>query len=82
MGKLLVKIPNIGLINIVAGSRIVPELWQNEVTAEKIAGHLLQFITDKQLHNSVVQSLCAAKDKLGLPGAARRAASIALEMIA
>jgi lipid-A-disaccharide synthase len=81
IGKLLVKIPNIGLINIVAGSRIVPELWQHEVTPEKIAARLIQFITDKQLHNSTVQSLSVAKDKLGLPGAAKRAAAIALEMI-
>lgn len=80
IGKLLVKIPNIGLINIVAGSRVVPELCQNEATPGKIAEHIVNYITDIKLRESVKQMLHTAKDKLGLPGAAQRAASIALEM--
>jgi len=81
IGKLLVRIPNIGLINIVAGKRIVPELWQNEVTPENIAGSLASFLTDTELRERTVDELRAAKERLGEPGAADRAAAIALDML-
>jgi lipid-A-disaccharide synthase len=81
LGKLLLKIPDIGLINIVAGSRVVPELCQNEATPDKIAEYLVNYITDIKLRESVKQMLNTTKDKLGLPGASQRAASIALGMI-
>lgn len=81
IGKAVVKIPNIGLINIVAGSRIVPELWQYDVTARNIASHLERQIKDDQMRAEIKRALANAKMKLGTPGASDRAASIALEMI-
>jgi lipid-A-disaccharide synthase len=81
IGKLLIKVPNIGLINIVAGSRIVPELCQDEVTPEAIAEYLINFITNEKSRDSIIQNLNSAKNKLGLSGATERAASIAIEMI-
>lgn len=81
IGKSLVNIPNIGLINVVAGSRIVPELWQNEVTPENISILLEKLLKNKQLHKKVKQLLNYAKGKLGTHGASVRAAQIALEML-
>ena len=34
LSKVLVHIKSIGLPNIIMGHRIMPELWQNEVTPE------------------------------------------------
>lgn len=81
IGKALVDIENIGMINIVAGRRIVPELWQNNVTPSTIADNLVRFIQDGLLKESVKTSLAAAREKLGGSGAAERAASIAVEMM-
>jgi len=81
IGKALVNIPDIGLINIVAGSRIVPELSQDEVTPENIADHLDRFLRDDGVRSEVRASLRAAKAKLGGPGASSRAAAIAVEMM-
>ncbi len=81
IGKALVKIPNIGLINIVAGSRIVPELWQNEASPENIAGHICNFLQDARLCETIASALGIARDKLGEKGASERAARIALEMM-
>ncbi len=81
IGKSLVNIPDIGLINIVAGSRIVPELWQNEVTQENISILLEKLLINKQLQKEVKRLLNYAKDKLGTRGASGRAAEIALEML-
>ena len=81
IGKSLVNIPDIGLINIVAGSRIVPELWQSEVTPENISILLEKLLINKQLQKEVKRLLNYAKDKLGTRGASGRAAEIALEML-
>ncbi len=81
IGKSLVKLKNIGLINIVAGARIVPELWQNDVTPESIAATLYQLIVDKKLAATIRESLGRAKVKLGEKGASARAAKIALELL-
>ena len=81
IGKALVKVPSIGLINIVAGSRIVPELWQNEANPENIAGHICNFLQDARLRETVTNALGIARDKLGEKGASERAARIAVEMM-
>jgi len=81
IGKLMVRVPDIGLINIVAGSRIVPELRQHEVTPDAIAERVVQFIRDKAYQDATRRSLAEAVSTLGDPGASVRAAAIALEMI-
>lgn len=81
IGKALIKIPNIGLINIVAGSRIVPELWQDNVTPENIADQIENLLQDNQLRVNIKNALSKARDKLGEHGASGRAASIAIEMM-
>jgi len=81
IGRMLVNISNIGLINIVAGSRIVPELWQNQVTPDNIAMHIEKILNDQSLRSRMRDLLSAAKSRLGEPGASERAANIALEMM-
>jgi lipid-A-disaccharide synthase len=81
IGKMLVKIANIGLINIVAGSRIVPELWQKDVTAEKIAEQADGFLKDPALGETASRALATAKNKLGDAGASERVARIAVGMM-
>jgi lipid-A-disaccharide synthase len=81
IGKRLVRIPDIGLINVVAGSRIVPELRQGEAAPDAIAGEIVRIISNIPYRDAMKRSLAEAVRKLGEPGASGRAASIALEMI-
>ena len=81
VGRSLIGIQNIGLINIVAGARVVPELRQDDVTHENISSILEKLLRDKELYNTVKHMLQNTKNKLGTPGAADRAAKIALEML-
>jgi lipid-A-disaccharide synthase len=47
LAKKLVKTPHIGLPNLLAQERIVPELVQHEATAEKIAESVSHYLNDK-----------------------------------
>ncbi len=77
IAKALIKIPYIGLVNIVAGEKIVEELIQNDATADNIANSL-----EAALHNPhIIDELAAVKTSLGGPGASLRAAQIVLEVI-
>ncbi|SDD81490.1 lipid-A-disaccharide synthase [Sporomusa acidovorans] len=78
LGKFLVKIPNIGLPNIVAGRRIVPELLQDAANPENIAAETLKLLTDSQVYNQVQADLAAVKAKLGQVGAVKRVAEVIL----
>jgi len=72
--KLVSRIPNIGLVNIVAGKRIMPELLQNNATPEKIASLSLDLLNDERKMASSLRELAEVKDSLGAPGAYQRAA--------
>jgi lipid-A-disaccharide synthase len=74
LAKMLIKIPSIGLVNVVAGQRIVPELTQFDVTAEKISKTAIGLLLDKQGLEHIHAELYALKNTLGIPGAYQRAA--------
>jgi lipid-A-disaccharide synthase len=79
IGKQLVKIENIGLPNIVAGRRIVPELLQYQADAENIAAQALTLLTDPQVRARVMTDLEEVRQRLGESGAVERVARLVLE---
>jgi lipid-A-disaccharide synthase len=75
LAKSLIKIPYIGLVNIVAGKKIVEELIQNDATAARLSDAL-----EAALRNPhIIDELAAVKTSLGEPGASLRAARIVLK---
>jgi len=76
MGRILLKIPYIGLVNIVRGKKIVPEFIQHQARPEKIAEAGVDIITQPGNRERMIGELKIVRDKLGHPGAASRAASI------
>ena len=76
LGKLLVKLKNIGLVNIVAGEKIVPEILQSEVTATRLASEGLSLLGDKTLMEDTRKKLMMVKESLGKTGASQRAAEL------
>jgi len=81
IARRLIKIPHIGMVNVVAGRRVVPELVQNDCRAERIAETGLQFLNNNQYYELVKEQLSHIKPKLGEPGAAQRAAQAAASII-
>jgi lipid-A-disaccharide synthase len=66
--------------NLVAGSRIVPELIQSDFTAERTAAETVKFLTDRDLYERTRQALTRVRQQLGPPGASARAAQAVLEV--
>jgi lipid-A-disaccharide synthase len=63
--KSMVCLPYIGLPNIVAGERIVPECIQNEATGERLAAEVRRFLDSKELYDTTREKLSALRMKLG-----------------
>ncbi|MDP4117496.1 MAG: lipid-A-disaccharide synthase, partial [Bacteroidota bacterium] len=79
IGRLVVKVKNIGLINIVAGKEIVPELIQHQVNTKNIFKLAEMLLTNTDKYNNTKQELNKIEAKLGNAGASARAASIILK---
>jgi lipid-A-disaccharide synthase len=81
IARRLVRIPDIALVNIVAGRRVAPELVQDAATPDALANHLLPLLDASSAERrDQLAGLAAVRAKLGSPGAARRAAAIASEL--
>lgn len=76
----LIKIPYIGLANVVAGKKIVPECVQFQARPEIIAGNLQQILAPDK-YPAIKRELVRVKKILGEPGASRRAAAIVARML-
>lgn len=81
IGKAIVKIPYIGLVNIVAGDMVVPELLQDQCTPQNIADRCLQILNDPKENERVRYQLSKVKDKMGEPGTSRRVAERVLRLL-
>jgi len=78
LAKFLLKIPYIGLINIIAGKKIVPEFIQYKAKPQRIAQEALELIKNRQKIEETKQELRKATLNLGQGGASRRAAEAVL----
>lgn len=76
LARLLVRVSHIGLVNIVAGRGIVPELIQGSVRAERIAETIKPFLLDSGQTEEIKRALSEVSEKLGESGAAERAAEV------
>jgi lipid-A-disaccharide synthase len=80
-GRALVRIPHIGLVNVVAGRQLVPELVQGDASAEGMARAVEPFLVDPDLRSRVSEELKGVREELGQPGASARVADMVFEMM-
>jgi len=76
IGRRLIKVDRIGMVNIISGQKIVPELIQSEVNENSIYNECRAILADSNNYNSIKQKLGLIKEKLGTEGASARAASL------
>ncbi|MDI6869810.1 MAG: lipid-A-disaccharide synthase [Bacillota bacterium] len=79
LARRLVKVRHYALPNILAGEEVVPELVQEDLTAERLAEEVEGYLRDPDRRERTRQRLQAVVAKLGEPGAAGRAAAVVLE---
>jgi lipid-A-disaccharide synthase len=74
LGRPFVHVDTFAMANLVAGSRVVPELIQDDFTPEAVAAHALTLVENGEARERMRAALRSVKAKLGVPGASRRAA--------
>lgn len=86
MARRLVRVPHVGLVNLVAGERIAPELLQDDATPERLADALVPLLREGDARQAALQGLSRVRAALtagdGTVSAADRVASLAAELIA
>jgi lipid-A-disaccharide synthase len=80
IGRMLVRVKNIGLVNIVAGERIVPEFIQRSASARLLAREVLAMLGNAAALADMRSKLSGVRGKLGKPGASERAARAILTL--
>jgi lipid-A-disaccharide synthase len=78
LGRLFVKLDTFGMVNLVAGERVVPELVQDKFTPAAVADEIVSLLTDGARREAMTARLREVKNKLGGKGGARRAAEAIL----
>ena len=81
IGRVLIHVNHIGLVNLVAGKRIVPELIQKDANPLRIAEEALRILRDPILSQRMRESMVEVRHRLGEPGAAERAARIVYSLL-
>ena len=81
LARRLVRVPHVGMANLLAGERVFPELLQDDFTPERLAHEVLSLIQDPGRIKAVRRGLATVIRRLGGPGASARAARVAVELI-
>lgn len=83
LARRLVRVPWIGLVNLVAGRQVAPELVQRAVTPTRLAEAALPLLDVRTGERAAqLEGLAEVRRRLGGPGAASRAAELARGLLA
>jgi len=77
----LVTLDTIGMVNLIAGERLVPELVQDAFTPDAVAREAISMLTDRDRAARIRAGLAIVRARLGGPGASRRAAEAILRVV-
>jgi len=81
LGRALIQVNHIGLVNLITGKKIVPELLQGQASPIRIADTVFNMLSDASGLEKLRLELLKVKDVLGGPGASERVADIAIGML-
>jgi lipid-A-disaccharide synthase len=81
LGRRLVTVDTIGMVNLIAGEKIVPELVQNAFTPDAVAREAISMLTDGARAARIRDGLARVRGRLGGPGASRRAAEAICRLV-
>jgi lipid-A-disaccharide synthase len=82
LGRPLVKVDTYGMVNLIAGERVMPELIQDAFTPGAVADEAVSILTDRARALRMREGLARVRERLGGAGASRRAAEAILKVAA
>ena len=72
--------PAIGMVNLVSGRTVVPELIQEEASPERMAEEILRILEEPGRSESIRRDLSGLREIMGAPGASGRIARRILDL--
>ena len=81
LARRVVTLDTIGMVNLIAGEKLAPELIQDAFTAEAVAREAVSMLTDRDRAARIRSGLATVRARLGGPGGSRRAAEAILKMV-
>jgi lipid-A-disaccharide synthase len=81
IGRMLVKLPYLSMVNVLAGEKVVPEFLQGAAEPRRLAKAALQILRNPKGAEAMAGRIREVAKKLGGPGAAARAAGEVEEAI-
>ena len=86
LGRWTVKVPHFAMVNLIAGEEVVPELVQQDFTAEKVISRMNEILRYGPARDKMMEGLAGVKGRLrGSPTGAShptdRAADIVLGLL-
>jgi lipid-A-disaccharide synthase len=76
--RVLIRVKWIGLVNLVAGRTVVPELILSAATGQRLYEEALRILDDRPTYDEMKRDLAEVRAALGEPGASVRAAEVVL----
>lgn len=80
IGRLLVRVAHVALVNLLAGRRLVPELLQSALTPSSVVSEVKR-LWSGPARDEVLEGLTQVRQSLGPKGAAERAAEEVLSLV-
>lgn len=77
----LLRLDTFGMVNLIAGQRIAPELIQKDLTVEKLTSVVCELLQNDARRTAMREQLARLRERLGDGGAAERAARVVLSVI-
>ena len=81
LGRFLIQLPYLSMVNVLAGEKVVPEFLQGAMEPERLAKAALQILRNPKGAEAMAGRIRDVAKKLGGPGAATRAAAEVEEVL-
>jgi lipid-A-disaccharide synthase len=81
IARWLVRVKYIGMVNLLADERLMPELIQGEANPQRIVAETRALLDNAASRSRIAEKLLQLRERLGTPGAAQRVANLAFSMM-